>query len=132
VRYLSAALLAFLATNKVFSTQYVIWLLPFVPLLDRWRGGLTVIIFVLTVYLYPFHYPDLMRMQAAEVALLNLRNLLVLALLISLLFPDIRLLLRRESWAGLIPSGRAWWSRWRVGDVRAPDGRLLGGRELRG
>ena len=35
VRYSGAAILAFIITGKVFSTQFLIWLMPFIAVLDR-------------------------------------------------------------------------------------------------
>jgi uncharacterized membrane protein len=83
--YLVAALLAFIATNKVFSPQYLIWLLPFVPLLRPWKGALFAAICGITISLFPFDYDDLIAMETVPVLLLNLRNLLIVALLIWLL-----------------------------------------------
>jgi uncharacterized membrane protein len=83
--YCVAALLAFIITNKVFSPQYLIWLLPFAPLLRLRQAGLLLAIFALTIRLFPFEYEDLLAMQLAPVLLLNLRNLLAVALLLWLL-----------------------------------------------
>jgi hypothetical protein len=80
-----AALLTFIATNKVFSPQYLVWLLPFAPLLRRRQAILFAVICALTIVLFPFDYDDLLAMQLLPVLLLNLRNLLVVALLLWLL-----------------------------------------------
>ena len=85
IAYCVVALLAFIATNKVFSPQYIIWLLPFAPLLRPRQAGVMLAIFVLTITLFPFNYDALLAMQMLPVLLLNLRNLLVLGLLIWLL-----------------------------------------------
>lgn len=85
VAYIVAALLAFIVTNKVFSPQYLIWLLPFVPLLGARKGALFAAICGITIALFPFDYDNLIAMETVPVLLLNLRNLLVVALLIWLL-----------------------------------------------
>ncbi|HEX9374031.1 MAG TPA: glycosyltransferase 87 family protein [Roseiflexaceae bacterium] len=95
--YMVAALLAFIATNKVFSPQYLIWLLPFAPLLRRRHAGAILAIFAITIVLFPFDYDALLAMHLAPVLLLNLRNLLVAALLIWLLIDRAPAL----SWAAL-------------------------------
>ncbi len=81
VAYSVAALLAFIITNKVFSPQYLIWLLPFAPLLRLRQAGALLAICALTIILFPFNYDHLLRMELLPVLLLNLRNLLVVALL---------------------------------------------------
>jgi hypothetical protein len=79
--YLFAALLAFIATNKVFSPQYIIWLLPFAPLLRPRQGLFVLAIAAITIFLFPYNYNELMAMQRLPVVLLNLRNLFVALLL---------------------------------------------------
>lgn len=79
--YAAIALLTFIVTNKVFSPQYLIWLLPFAPLLRRRHALLMMLIGALTTLLFPFDYADLIEMRRLPVLLLNLRNALVLVLL---------------------------------------------------
>jgi uncharacterized membrane protein len=85
VAYSVAALLAFIITNKVFSPQYIIWLLPFAPLLRLRQASVLVVVFAITIGLFPFNYDHLLDMELLPALLLNLRNLLALALLIWLL-----------------------------------------------
>ncbi|HJZ48099.1 MAG TPA: glycosyltransferase 87 family protein [Roseiflexaceae bacterium] len=85
VVYCVAALLAFIVTNKVFSPQYIIWLLPFAPLLRPRQAGALLAICALTIILFPFKYDELLAMQVLPVLLLNLRNLLAVVLLLWLL-----------------------------------------------
>ncbi len=80
----TAMLLAFMAANKVFSPQYLIWLLPFAPLLPRRAAWATVVITALTTIIYPFCFGDLLYLHAYAVALLTVRNGLVVALLVGL------------------------------------------------
>jgi Glycosyltransferase family 87 len=85
VAFSVAALLAFIVTNKVFSPQYIIWLLPFAPLLRLRQAGVLLAICALTILLFPFNYHRLLGMELLPVLLLNARNLLAVALLIWLL-----------------------------------------------
>lgn len=80
-----AALLVFIITNKVLSPQYLIWLLPFAPLLGLRQAGLLAVICAVTTLLFPFEYENLLAMQFFPVLLLNLRNGLLVALLLWLL-----------------------------------------------
>jgi uncharacterized membrane protein len=81
VAYSVAALLAFIITNKVFSPQYIIWLLPFAPLLRLRQASTLLLICALTIVLFPFNYDRLLAMELLPALLLNLRNLLMVALL---------------------------------------------------
>jgi hypothetical protein len=83
--YVLIALLAFIVTSKVFSPQYIIWLLPFAPLLSLRQVSLLAAIFAMTIAIYPFWYAALIEFQPNLVVLLNLRNLLVIVLLLWLL-----------------------------------------------
>ena len=76
------ALLVFMTTNKVFSPQYLAWLLPFAALLTPRQIGLFALICGLTVIIFPFGYDALVAFVPWAVVILNLRNL-ALALLLG-------------------------------------------------
>lgn len=96
VRAYAAALLAVsvVLTNTVFSPQYVIWFLPLVALAVSWswrapelRGpvlpvtvGTLLAVAALTQRIWPWRYPDLLRLEPSALAVLVTRNLLVLVL----------------------------------------------------
>ncbi len=85
-------LLLLLLTGRVLSTQFLVWLLPFLalqPIGGFWLGFLAVGV---TGQLYPLLYPTLIEGQLLGVLLLNLRNLL-LGLLLAL---QVRQLIRIE------------------------------------
>lgn len=88
-RYAAALILAFMLGSKVLSPQYVIWLLPLVPLSFGGLAGACVsVIFVAacwaTTEVFPTHYADLLNSRYPGPELLLGRNLL-LALLWALL-----------------------------------------------
>lgn len=85
VAYSVIVLLAFILTSKVFSPQYLIWLLPFIPFLKLRQARFFLIVAALTMLLYPFIYALLIAAEPASVLLLNLRNLLALVLFVWLL-----------------------------------------------
>jgi hypothetical protein len=90
VRYCAAAMLAFILTGKVLSPQYLIWLLPFVTLLRSgvWRKARLLFLSccLLSTAIYPWAFAALMDFSTLAVAVLNLRNALLLGLFILLLF----------------------------------------------
>lgn len=102
VVYATAALLAFIITNKVFSPQYLIWLLPFAPLLRRRHALLIILIAALTTLLFPFDYGNLIKMRRLPVLLLNLRNALALLLLGWMLFE------RAPAWVRMRLAAAPW------------------------
>lgn len=81
---LSLVLLAFLLTSKVFSPQYLAWLLPFAPLLRPRQAALAVGIVIITMGIFPLSYDGLVALSTLQIVLLNLRNLLVVALAVWL------------------------------------------------
>ena len=82
----AGALLLFMALNKVFSPQFMIWLIPFFPLLKpRWRVWGTPL-FAATTLIFPFFYGKLMAGDTELVLLLNARNFGVLILGLLLLW----------------------------------------------
>lgn len=96
VRTLAAALLSVLvvATNAVFSPQYVMWFLPLVALVvglsrgaDRGAALLAVVatgIAALTQRIWPWRYPELLDLDPGTVGALLLRNTLVVVLAVVL------------------------------------------------
>lgn len=91
-------LLVFLLTNKVLSPQYLLWLGPLFAALYGRRADfgpamlLLLVICVLSQIIFPFLYTQMLEFHPALVALLNVRNALLLALLAWLLWRMPRLL----------------------------------------
>jgi glycosyl transferase family 87 len=95
VRWSAAAVCAFVVLGKVLSPQFMIWLIPLVPLV-RGRRGLTAsallaAALVLTQNWFPFRYWDLaLRFDAAASWLVLARDLALVALLAVLVWPTRR------------------------------------------
>ena len=90
-RYAAALILAFMLGSKVLSPQYVIWLLPLLPLSAGGALGLVLsALFLATCYLttqvFPVHYDDLLNLRFPGPHLLLARNLLLVLLWGLLLF----------------------------------------------
>jgi hypothetical protein len=112
VHLATPALLGLLVTNKVFSMQYVVWLVPLAALL-RWRQfAVVAVACALTVVVHPFFYGQLMGQEAPLIAVLATRNALLAGLLGWLLVDLWRLPARHkagsETWRDTTPVGR-WW-----------------------
>jgi hypothetical protein len=93
VRYAAAAVVAVVALGKVLSPQFVIWLIPLVPLVRGRRAlasaGLLLAVLVLTGLYFPRHYWALaLRFAAYPSWLLLARDLGLVALLAVLAWPD--------------------------------------------
>ena len=92
VRYCAAVVCAFVALGKVLSPQFLIWLIPLVPLV-RGRRGLTAAALLaaalaLTQQWFPYRYWDLaLRFDTAASWLVLARDLVLVALLIVLVDP---------------------------------------------
>ncbi|MBI2853466.1 MAG: DUF2029 domain-containing protein [Chloroflexi bacterium] len=92
--YSSAVLLIFLMVGKVLSPQFLIWLFPLLALLGGrnrwWLWGLFILAAGATQYVYPYKYWELMLMRAPPVAVLAIRNLLLIAFTVLLLIWEVR------------------------------------------
>ncbi len=91
VRYSGAAVLATLAASKVLSPQYLVWLFPFIVVLAGWTGRrarwLFLFVCITTALIYPGPaFAQILEHQGPAIFLLNLRNLLIVALLSLVLF----------------------------------------------
>lgn len=84
-----AVLLAFMVGNKVFSPQYIVWLLPFIPLLRPLPVVILGLICMATIYVFPFNYAAYVEQRFSPVLLLNVRNALALVLIPWLLFASV-------------------------------------------
>ena len=92
VRASATAVCAFVAFGKVLSPQFLIWLVPLVPLVRGGRGvaagALLALALVLTQLWFPFHYWDLaLHFDAYPSWLVLLRDLTLVALFAVLLAP---------------------------------------------
>jgi uncharacterized membrane protein len=91
LRYSAAAVCAFIAFGKVLSPQYLLWLIPLVPLVRGRRGlaatGLLTVALVLTQVWFPRRYWDYVyAFHNADAVFL--RDVALVALLVVLLWPD--------------------------------------------
>jgi uncharacterized membrane protein len=89
-RFAAALLLAFMLGSKVVSPQYVLWLLPLVPLSAAgvWGMATSVIFLVIcftTTQIYPYHYDELIQLWSPATDILLGRNLLLVALWVLML-----------------------------------------------
>jgi Glycosyltransferase family 87 len=92
LRYSAAAVCAFVALGKVLSPQYLIWLIPLIPLVRGRRGvvaaGLFLATLVLTQLWFPSRYIDLVyRLDPRASWLVFARDVLLVALLAALAWP---------------------------------------------
>jgi hypothetical protein len=78
----AASVLMVLVTSKVYSIQYVVWLLPFMALLRGRRFLLAAAVVALTIPIHPLLYSQLVDQQALPIVLLNVRNALLVGLAI--------------------------------------------------
>lgn len=89
-RYGAALILALMLGSKVLSPQYMIWLLPLVPLSAGGAAGAIVcavflVTCLLTTQVFPTHYDDLLAFRYPGPELLLVRNLLLAALWVVML-----------------------------------------------
>jgi uncharacterized membrane protein len=77
----AASVAVFVAFGKVFSPQYLIWLIPFVPLVrSRLATMLLGVSLVATLYYYPANYGDLILLKQYVSWIVLARDLVVVAL----------------------------------------------------
>jgi hypothetical protein len=97
VRDCAAVVAAQLALGRVLSPQFVLWLVPFVPLVAGRRGRVASILLVVALVATHVWFPDLYRdyvneRGAPETAYLLARNGILLGLLVTLAAPSLRAL----------------------------------------
>jgi hypothetical protein len=92
VRFSAAVVVAFVALGKVLSPQFLIWLVPLVPLVRGRRGvaaaALLGLALVLTQLWFPYRYWQLaLHFGALQSWLVLVRDLVLVALFLVLLLP---------------------------------------------
>lgn len=92
------SILVLLATAKVYSIQYVVWLVPLVALLGGRQFWLAAAIVALTIPIHPLLFAGLVNQEPLPILVLNLRNALLVGLLAWML-RDLARPTPRE-WAG--------------------------------
>jgi hypothetical protein len=95
IRYAAASVTAFVAFGKVLSPQFMIWLIPLIPLVRGRRGlaasGLLGLALLLTQLWFPFRYWRLVfNLDAGIWFLVLARDLVLVALLAVLVWPGSR------------------------------------------
>ncbi|MFB3778302.1 MAG: hypothetical protein ACE141_11845 [Bryobacteraceae bacterium] len=89
VRWAAAAVVAVVVTSKVLSPQFLLWILPLVALIEGKPGDAARKVFLLccgvTTLVFPWLFTGLVRREFLPIVLLNLRNALLLGLLLLLL-----------------------------------------------
>jgi hypothetical protein len=81
VAFTTVSVLMLLVTSKVYSIQYVVWLVPLFALLPWRKFALAAAIVWLTMPIHPMLYKELVHGTILGAEVLNLRNALVVALL---------------------------------------------------
>ncbi len=89
-RFMAAFVLAFMLGSKVLSPQYMIWLLPLVPLSAGgvWGigvSGVFLTICLMTTQIYPNHYDEIRNGMSPGIDILLGRNLILLILWVLML-----------------------------------------------
>jgi hypothetical protein len=84
-RFAAALVLAFLLGSKVLSPQYIIWLLPLVPLSAGgvWGLGVSAVFLAvcwMTTQIFPYHYLEISAGRSPGIDILLGRNLLLAVL----------------------------------------------------
>ena len=81
----AACVAVFIAFGKVFSPQYLIWLIPFVALAQRRLAALLLgAALVATQFYWPAHYADLLAFKPFATWIVLARDLLVVAIAVEL------------------------------------------------
>jgi hypothetical protein len=80
-----ASVMVLLLTSKIFSIQYVVWLVPFAALFAGRRFWLAAVMVALTMPIHPFLFAGLVSQAPLPILVLNLRNGLLVVLTVWML-----------------------------------------------
>ncbi len=89
VTQLLAALMVVLVSARVLSPQYLFWAVPFVALASRPKTLFFWATCVVTTFVYPNNYQELLNQEAYTIWAVNLRNLMLVVFTIWVIAPDV-------------------------------------------
>jgi hypothetical protein len=99
----AVALVGYVAFGKVLSTQYIVWLLPIVPLVRGWVGHVAAVVLAAATWLTKLEYAHLDALtRGTGLALLVARNLTLVGLYVLLAVALRQRTIRGEAAAGQI------------------------------
>jgi len=112
ITHILAALMVALVLSRILSPQYLIWVVPFVALESRPKALVFWVACLLTTFVYPLHYyDDFLAKAPYTVWAVNIRNAILVAFTVWVIWPDFRAALaeiagrlRRDD-ASTAPSG---------------------------
>jgi len=99
------AILWFILANKVFSPQYVIWLLSFVPFWKGFKQPLFVLALILSFVAFPLMNDELFRLDWQPMAVLAVRNGLLFIIMLHIISPLLKSGFARPAPENLLVAG---------------------------
>jgi hypothetical protein len=89
VTQLLAALMVVLVSARVLSPQYLFWAVPFVALVSRPKTLFFWATCLVTTFVYPNNYQELLNQEAYTIWAVNLRNLMLVVFTVWVITPDV-------------------------------------------
>ncbi len=90
VRFATAAVTVFMIATKVFSAQYLIWLMPLLPVVSgrhyKTQWLLFAVAGAITQFIFPYNYLNFEVFKTPYILLMVIRNAIMLALAFMLVF----------------------------------------------
>jgi hypothetical protein len=89
ITQLLAALMVVLVSARVLSPQYLFWAVPFVALSSRPKSLFFWATCLVTTYVYPLNYQELLNQVPYTVYAVNIRNVMLVAFTAWVILPDL-------------------------------------------
>jgi hypothetical protein len=89
ITQLLAALMVVLVSARVLSPQYLFWAVPFVALVSRPKTLFFWATCLVTTFVYPNNYQELLNQEAYTIWAVNLRNAMLVIFTVWVIAPDV-------------------------------------------